>query len=55
MNINEVLQEAIKQKEVDQFAMDFAVWLYNLKLEIIDKNSIEQLLTIYKKETHGKH
>ena len=55
MNINEVLQEAIKQKENDQFAMDFAVWLYNLKLQVIDENSIEQLLTIYKKETNGKY
>jgi hypothetical protein len=55
LNINEVMQYAIKKKESEQFAMDFAIWLYNLKLEVIDRNSIEQLLEIYKKETNVKH
>lgn len=55
MKINPTMQEAINQKLADQYAMDFAIWLYNLKLEIIDKNSIQQLLEIFKKETNAKH
>jgi hypothetical protein len=54
LNINEVVQYAIKEKEKKQFAMDFAIWLYNLKLEVIDRNSIEQLLEIYKKESNAR-
>lgn len=55
LNVNEIVQYAIKKKEEEQFAMDFAIWLYNLKLEVIDRNSIQQLLEIFKKETNAKH
>jgi hypothetical protein len=55
LNINEVTQYAIKKKESEQFAINFAIWLYKLKLEVIDRNSVQQLLEIYKKETDGKH
>ncbi len=55
MKINQVMQELINQKSADQHAMNFAIWLYNLKLEVIDRNSIEQLLEIYKKETNDKY
>jgi hypothetical protein len=43
-------KEKLEKKAKDEYAIGFAIWLYNLKLEIIDRNSIEQLLTLYKKE-----
>jgi hypothetical protein len=48
-------KEKLEQKRKDQYAINFAIWVYNLKLELIDKNSIQQLLEIYKKETNAKH
>jgi hypothetical protein len=48
-------KEKLEQKAKDQYAINFAIWVYNLKLELIDKNSMDQLLEIYKKETNAKH
>jgi len=48
-------KEKIEKKAKDEYAINFAIWLYDLKLQVIDKNSIEQLLETYKKETNGKH
>ena len=48
-------KEKLEQKAKDEHAINFAIWVYNLKLELIDKNSMDQLLEIYKKETNAKH
>lgn len=48
-------KEKLEQKFKDEYAINFAIWVYNLKLQVLEKNSIEQLLEIYKKETNAKH
>jgi len=48
-------KEKLEQKAKDEHAINFAIWVYNLKLQVVEKNSIEQLLEIYKKETNAKH
>lgn len=38
------------EKIVDTNAIEFAIWIYDQNLELIDRSSMKQLLRIYKKE-----
>jgi hypothetical protein len=38
------------EKIADTNAIDFAIWIYEQNLELIDRNSMKQLLRLYKKE-----